>query len=121
MGQDISGGSPDGPVVEYSALYLPRARLDNPSNTLLWLTPCLMQIAVEVLENDVHPEHGDVRFTSPRWSAFRDEASRLMTMSWTKVLDAVQREGVDFAAEHLATCFIIESDLFSDLEDASYG
>jgi hypothetical protein len=107
---------PSGPSIVFSNAVVGPDPVDDPSMAVMWLVPCLMQIASELIADDLVTARETSRFTSDRWAAFREIAAAEMAMSWEDVRRSARRQGVDFTAEHLATCMIVESGLSKDLE-----
>jgi hypothetical protein len=111
---------PSGPSIVFSTTDVEPDLIDDPSTAVLWLAPCLMQIASALIAGDLATHPATSHFTSHRWTAFRETAASEMAMSsWAKVLECAEREGVDFTSEHLATCMTVESGLHEELERLS--
>lgn len=109
----------DGPQIEFDGHFVQSIDIEQWDIAILWLSPCLLQIAGTVLAESLAAKDGVGRFHGPRWIAFRREAVRTTGFdTWGGLLDAARREGVDFTADHITGCMIAESHLATRLESA---
>lgn len=108
----------EGPQFEFDGHYVLSADVEDWDLAVLWLSPCLMQIASAVLAESLDAKDGIGRFNSSRWDAFRREVVQIMRMDWKEVLEGARREGVDFMADHVAANLLIESKLADRLRTA---
>ncbi len=72
----------EGPVIVYNPKFVALEDLEDWGLAMMWLSPCLVQIAGAVLAESVEAEDGIGRFRTRRWQAFRREVVRLMRQDW---------------------------------------
>lgn len=106
------------PLFEFDGHYVLSADIEEWTTAVLWLSPCLLHIAGTLLAESLDARDGIGRFRSRRWQAFRKEAARVTTMEWKEILAGARREGVDFMADHIAACLVVESNLADRLRTA---
>lgn len=118
----------EGPAIVYNPLHTAPEDMEDASIAMMWLSPCLLQIAREVLEESLAAPDGIGRFRSDRWEAFRKAVNRTFLPEWsgedkeatrTTVLRVARAEGLDFAADNIVAHLLIESRLNDYLEAIS--
>ncbi|WP_421927168.1 hypothetical protein [Neoaquamicrobium sediminum] len=98
-----------GPMIVFNPVWCPHWLLEDPSAIRLWLASSLAHICHVMLDEAAAANDGIGRFGSSSWTDFRTEVIKHALMSWPEILQALDREGPDYMAEHLVQCLLIES------------
>lgn len=110
--------TPEGPQIEFNGKFIEPDEFEYWDTAILWLTPCVMQIAGGALAESLAAPDGIGRFSSPRWESFRAAVAKHTTMEWPEIIKAARREGVDFIADHIAASLLVESSLVDLIQSA---
>ncbi len=116
----------EGPAIVFNPALVSPEDMEDSSIAVMWLSPCLMQVAGTVLAEALAAEDGIGRFRSGRWIAFRNAVEKATGQEWSgeenekgvtkTVLGVALRQGLDFAADHIVASLLIESKLYDYLE-----
>lgn len=106
-----------GPLISYNPAFVSREELEERQRATMWLTPSLVHLCHVLLEEGAVAQDGMGRFRSQDWASFRRAAEVHCLMDWAEIVNAVNREGLDFMSEHVAQCLFCESRLYDRLID----
>jgi len=101
--------SVDGPSVVYHPDLCPISLIENPTAAMLWLPMALTHITHVLLAESAIADDGVGAFASPRWEAFRRQASHAMSMEWHEIVAATRRDGVELTADNMTSALFVET------------